>query len=91
MAFRWRADDDLTMNAGLVAKKPYILLFFRGGSGLPVTPLWIRPCTFKISKSNYPSVSIRYALDFDVNQEAANLLLSVINGNHNKLEALVKF
>ena len=47
MAFRWRADDDPTLNAGLVAllffqwirtsiaKKPYIFCDFQGGGGTP--------------------------------------------------------
>ena len=49
MAFRWRADDDPTLNAGLVAvifqgirtsiaKEPYIFCNFLGGSGPPVPP-----------------------------------------------------
>ena len=47
MAFRWRTDDGPTLNAGLVAcyfhgiqtsiaKKPYILLFFRGADGVQI-------------------------------------------------------
>ena len=57
-AFRWRADDGPTFNAGLVvcdfkgiltsvAKEPYIFVIFKGGGGpdpLP-PPLWIRTCT----------------------------------------------
>ena len=55
MAFRWRADDGPTLNAGLVAfcdfqgvrtsiaKEPYIFVIFQlgggGGSGPPVPPL----------------------------------------------------
>ena len=50
MAFRWRADDGPTLNAGLVglwwtiiAKKPYILVIFQGGgSEPPVPPLDLR-------------------------------------------------
>ena len=51
MAFRWRADDGPTVNAGLVAeifqgiqayiaRKSYIFLIFRGGGGFgpPVPP-----------------------------------------------------
>ena len=47
MAFRWRADDGPTLNAGLVAdfsgdldsvsKKPYIFVIFQRGSG-PMPP-----------------------------------------------------
>ena len=41
MASRWRADDDQTLNAGLVflgigtriAQKPYIFVIFQGGGG----------------------------------------------------------
>ena len=45
MAFRWRADDGQTLNAGLVlfvfiqvtrtsiAKKPYMFVIFQGGGG----------------------------------------------------------
>ena len=57
MTFRWRADDDPTLNASLVAlsfsgmqisiaKTPYIFVIFRGGGGGPdpLSPLWIRPC-----------------------------------------------
>ena len=51
MAFRWRADDGPTLNAGLVAllfyrgfgqvllKKPYIFVTFQRVSGPPVPPL----------------------------------------------------
>ena len=47
MAFRWRADDGPTLNAGLVfhgiwtsnAKKPYIFVIFQGGHRPPVPPL----------------------------------------------------
>ena len=50
MAFRWRADDGHTLNAGFVtlwffhvirnsiAKKPYIIVIFQWGSGPPVSP-----------------------------------------------------
>ena len=49
MAFRWRAYDDPTLNAGLVAdilqrirtcitRKPYIFCDFSGGSGPPAPP-----------------------------------------------------
>ena len=37
MAFRWRADDCLTVNAGLVAFD-----FFQGGGVRTPAPLWIR-------------------------------------------------
>ena len=48
-AFRWRADDGPTLNAGLVAaifqgtrtciaRKPYIFVIFHGGSGPPGPP-----------------------------------------------------
>ena len=54
MSFCWRTDDDPTLKAGFVfqgirtgiARKPYILRFFRRGGGphsLPL-PLWIRAC-----------------------------------------------
>ena len=50
MAFRWRADDGPTLNAGLaaaifqgiricIAIKPYISVIFQGRSGPPVPPL----------------------------------------------------
>ena len=52
MAFRWRANDGQTLNAGLVAlnfqgirtsiaKKSYIFVIIRGGGGvsIPVPPL----------------------------------------------------
>ena len=50
MAFRRRADDGPTLNAGLqlrvfqgirtsIVKKPYILVIFQRGSGPPVSPL----------------------------------------------------
>ena len=51
MAFRWRADDGPTLNAGLVAaifqgirtsiaRKPYIFVIFQGGRGrTPFPPL----------------------------------------------------
>ena len=51
MAFCWRADDDPTLNAGLVAaifqriwtciiaRKPYIFVIFQEGSGPPIPPL----------------------------------------------------
>ena len=51
MAFRWRADDGSTLNAGLVfrgirastAKKACIFEMFRGGGGVRIpAPLWIR-------------------------------------------------
>ena len=58
MAFRLRADDGPTLNAGLVAllffqgiwtsiaKKPYIFVIFqRGGCPDPMSPLLICPCT----------------------------------------------
>ena len=52
MAFRWRADDGPTLNAGLVAaifqgirtciaREPYIFVIFRGVR-TPSPPLWIR-------------------------------------------------
>ena len=56
MAFRWRANDGHTFNAGLdfqyiwttIGKKPYIFVIFQGGGGLdPLPPpplLWIRAC-----------------------------------------------
>ena len=56
MAFRWRADDGPTWNAGLVsigffrgsgpvAKESNIFVIFQGVSGPPVPPpLWIRVC-----------------------------------------------
>ena len=58
MAFRWRPDDGLTLNSGLVAlrfskwirtniaKKTFFVIFQGGGGGSvpPVAPLWIRPC-----------------------------------------------
>ena len=58
MAFRWHADDEPTLNAGLVvlwfqgirtsiAKKTYNLYFcdlFGGGGSEPLSPLWIRAC-----------------------------------------------
>ena len=48
MAFRWRADDDPTFNAGLVAlsflgfrtsiaKKPFIFVIFQGGGRDPLS------------------------------------------------------
>ena len=57
MAFRWRADDGPTLNAGLMAafyrgsgpvllENPIFLRFFRGGPDpLPPPPLWIRTRT----------------------------------------------
>ena len=47
--FRWRADNDPTLNASLVdaifqgiqtciARKPYIFVIFQWGSGPPVSP-----------------------------------------------------
>ena len=53
MAFRWRADDGPTLNAGLIAaifqgirtsiiaKKPYIFVIFQGGGSGPPVP---HPC-----------------------------------------------
>ena len=49
MAFRWRADDGQTLNAGLIAvifqgirtciaKNPYILVIFQGGGSGPLPP-----------------------------------------------------
>ena len=57
MAFRWRTNDGLTLNSGLVAlrffrgtgpvllRKPFSVIF-QGVSVPPVVPppLWIRPC-----------------------------------------------
>ena len=54
MAFRWRAHDGPTLNAGLVAaifqgnrtciaRKSYIVVIFQGGPD-PLSPLWIRTC-----------------------------------------------
>ena len=60
MAFRWRADDGPTLNAGLVAlwfsgdpgqyyKEALYFVIFRGGGGGggpdPLSPLWIRSCS----------------------------------------------
>ena len=59
MAFRRRADDGQTLNAGLVVcdfqgirtsipKKPYIFVIFQGGGGgvrTPVPPLWMSACS----------------------------------------------
>ena len=53
MAFRWRADDGPTLNAGLkaeildgiwtyIARIPYILVIFQGGLDPLSPPLWIR-------------------------------------------------
>ena len=47
-----RADDSLTLNAGLgfqgirtgIFKKPYIHVIFRGGPE-PLSPVWIRACS----------------------------------------------
>ena len=56
LAFRWRANDGLTLNAGLeaanfqvirscIASKPYIfVIFFQGGPD-PLSPLWIGTCS----------------------------------------------
>ena len=53
MVFHWRADDDPTLNAGLVfqgfwtsiAKKPYIFVIFQGGGGPDPQSLPLeRPC-----------------------------------------------
>ena len=58
MAFRWRADDGQSLNAGLgsfvifqgirtsIAKKPYIFVIFQGGGGAePLSLLWTRACS----------------------------------------------
>ena len=62
MAFRWCAHDVPTLNASFVifegigtsiAKKPYILVIFRGGgggSGSPVPPPPLDPCMWQQSK-----------------------------------------
>ena len=61
MAFRWRADDGSTLNAGLVAllffrgsgqvllKNTIFLLFFREGLD-PMSSLWIHACTGSLRK-----------------------------------------
>ena len=61
MAFRWRADDDPTLNAGLVAffifqgigtsitRKSYIFAIFQGGEGGP-DPL--PPLNLRMSPAN---------------------------------------
>ena len=59
MAFRWRADDILTLNVGEVAlcffrgsgpvllRNPIFLLFLRGGGPDPLTAHWILPCLYR--------------------------------------------
>ena len=67
--FRWRADDDPTLNAGLVvfsfsglrtsiAKKPYIFMIFQGGSKPPVTLLWIRQCICWLCTLTYQGLGL---------------------------------
>ena len=65
MAFRWCAHDVPTLNASFVifegigtsiAKKPYILVIFRGGGGglvlLSPPPLWIRACGNSLNEND---------------------------------------
>ena len=58
MAFRWRADDGPTLNAGMVAlryfrgggsiaKKPYGFVMFRGGGSGPPAPPPLDPRMIK--------------------------------------------
>ena len=60
MAFRWRADDGPTLNAGLVAlwyfrgsgpvllRNPIFLWFSRGAEVGPPVPLWICACSLPL-------------------------------------------
>ena len=73
MAFRWRADDDPTLKAGLVAllflgilasiaKKPYIFMIFRGGGGVkspcpPSGSAHVRQCVSIPMGTDYASLA----------------------------------
>ena len=81
MAFRWRADDGPTLNAGLlaaifqgiracIARKPYIFVVFQGGPDpLPPPPLWIRTWVSRMIRVNmcsYSSPSVHQGLIGDM-------------------------
>ena len=63
MAFRWSADDDPTLNAGLVAaifqgvrtciaRKPYTFVIFQGGGSEPPVPPPLDPHLVIASKQH---------------------------------------
>ena len=96
MAFRWRADDGPTLNAGLVfqvfwtsiAKKPYIVVIFvcvcggGGGSGPPVPSL--DPPMKRYLAVTAPPLRIATILTtFDQKFSLAMEIAQTFHNNHN--------